>query len=135
MHNIDYTFGKRSESLNLPIFQNYFNCLSLKESPKKTSIFDFESENIFIELKTRRCLSSTYKDTMIGMNKIEFAEKNSDKDFYFCFQFLDGLFYWKFNVEEKEKLRFGKGGRWDRGKNEIKDYCYIPVHLLNNITI
>jgi len=96
-------------------------------------IFDFQSYRTYYELKTRRCKSTDYKDTMIGLNKITYAQNNYDnKDFLFLFNFTDGLFYWKFDV--KEQLNYRMGGRMDRHYgNELKEYCFIPTHLLKKV--
>jgi len=69
---------------------------------------------------------------MIGINKLNYC-KDKGKETYFCFQFQDGLFYWKYCLEDETKLRFGRGGRWDRSRIEIKDYFYIPYELLKKI--
>ena len=125
----DLKLGLSSEVNNFEIFKSFLNDPELKRT-KPFDIFDYESDKNLIELKTRRCKSDTYADTMIPMNKINFC-KTTNKTVYFFFQFIDGLFYWKYN--DFEKLRIGNGGRCDRGINEFKTYCYIPVQLLEKI--
>ena len=44
------------------------------------------------------------------------------------FKFTDGLYYYEYN--KSDNLEYGMGGRKDRGRNEIKDYCYIPIKYL-----
>ena len=70
---------------------------------------------------------------MIGLNKIKYAQSNPDKDFYFVFAFTNGLYYWKYNADDK--LNYRKGGRIDRGYKEIKEYAYIPISLLTYISL
>ena len=123
----DVKFGFEMEKENFERLKSFLNC-DLKQN-KRYDIFDYESENHLIELKTRRCNSTTYKDTMIPINKIDFC-KTTEKDAYYFFQFNDGLFYWKYSNDDLEKLRFDKGGRVDRSRIEIKQYCYIPYELL-----
>ena len=129
--NKDLSFGIQSESDNYEIIKGVVNCPTL-EKTKRGCIFDFESENILVELKTRKCISTKYKDTMIGLNKLNYS-KSKGKDTYFFFKFDDGLFYWKYNTQEEGRLRFGRGGRYDRGRVEENNYFYIPTDLLTKI--
>ena len=65
---------------------------------------------------------------MVGYNKIKIAEDDETKTKYkFLFLFTDGLYEWEF---EKDNYLIKDGGRWDRGKNEIKKYCYINIENL-----
>ena len=125
----DYSKGTTHEKEMLPILQEYFNDATLHLT-SKTHIFDFKGENKLIELKKRNFNSDKYADTMIGINKIAYCT-NKDIDYYFVFSFVDGNYIWKYNNEDK--LNYRRGGRWDRGRNEIKDYCYIPISLLKKI--
>ena len=122
----DYQTGSQHEILMLPKLQEYFNDATLQLT-SKTCIFDYEGEKKFIELKKRSFNSSKYVDTMIGINKIAYCT-NKDIDYYFCFSFTDGDFIWMYN--DDDQLNYRSGGRRDRGYNEYKDYCYIPVNLL-----
>jgi hypothetical protein len=122
----DFIFGLAQEDVLLEVIKKKFGNDIIKT--KERSIFDYESDNILVELKSRRVKKDTYPDTMIGINKINFASK-SDKEVYFAFQFTDNLYYWKYDKDEL--LNFRGGGRSDRGKNEYKQYCYIPIKLLS----
>jgi hypothetical protein len=128
----DYIVGRANEITYLPYIQRELKDPTLKHTSKK-DIFDFIGENKLVELKSRNFDCYKYPDTMIGLNKIEFAKANPDKEYYFCFLFTDGLYYWKYN--EDDKLNYRSGGRFDRGYNEIKQYAYIPISLLKNISI
>jgi len=63
--------------------------------------FDFKvnDKKILIELKSRRVNKDRYDTTIIGKNKIDYAmEKyNEGYELYFCFNFTDGLYYFKFD--------------------------------------
>ena len=122
----DYNTGSMHEKVMLPKLIEYFNDATLQLT-HKTCIFDFKGDNKFIELKKRTFNSDKYPDTMIGINKIAYC-KNKDTDYYFVFSFTDGDYIWKYNNEDK--LNYRSGGRRDRGYNEYKDYCYIPINLL-----
>ena len=71
---------------------------------------------------------------MIGLNKIEYARKHPDKTFIFLFRFIDGLYQHIFDQKKNYTVKIG--GRQDRGKDEFKQYVYIPVEdlaLLNAV--
>jgi hypothetical protein len=129
----DYIVGRQNEITHISNLQKAFNDPNLKHTERKTDIFDFYSENKFVELKSRNFEHNKYPDTMIGINKINYAKANPEREYYFVFSFTDGLYYWKYNDEDK--LNYRKGGRYDRGYNEIKDYAFIPINLLKNISI
>ena len=119
----DFETGIFSENEILPIIRNHFS-ENIEKIQNKYAVMDFESESSFIELKTRACWSHTYPDTMIGMNKIKFA-KYCEKNVYFLFRFIDGIFYWKYDKNNKDQFRVGTGGRSDRGRSEYASYAYI----------
>jgi hypothetical protein len=128
-----FKFGKEHEEKFAETFKAKFD-KNLEKTKKRYSLFDFTSEDTYLELKSRRCGSATYKDTMVGKNKFDFAEKLENKSVYFCFSFTDGLFYWKYDKEQLALITFKKGGfRNPSGRWEIKDYAFIPINLLVNI--
>ena len=131
--NSDYIVGRASEEKYLPCLQNAFNDETLSHTKCKSDIFDYIGNNKYIELKTRSFEHTKYPDTMIGLNKIKYAQANPDKEFYFVFAFTDGLYYYKYNPDDI--LNYRKGGRVDRGYNEIKEYAYIPIFLLTYISL
>ena len=67
---------------------------------------------------------------MIGLNKIKRAQK-LNKDTYFIMLFDNGMYSYKYNADDK--LNYRSGGRRDRGINEFKKYCYIPMDLFIKI--
>lgn len=126
----DMKFGIEKEINQLDLIKSAID-INLKRSIKKNAIFDYYSDNTLVELKSRRNNHNTYPTTMVGYNKIEHANKFPEKEAYFCFCFLDGLYCYKYNKDDKLEVRLG--GRRDRGKDEIKEYCYIPISLLRKI--
>ena len=130
---IDLKFGEEKEVGELNTLQNTFS-KNLKRVNDKYFLFDFTSDTCYVELKSRRNTHNKYPDTMIGKNKIDYAEK-SDKDVFFCFSFTDGLFYWKYNKTDIENgnVEFRLGGRNDRGKEEYKNYAFIKNSILIKI--
>ena len=124
-----YLKGKNHEDEHFIFLQEYFNEPSLKQT-KRFSTFDYNSDNIIIELKKRNFDSNKYPDLMIGLNKIKRAQK-LNKDIYFVMDMDDGLFCYKYDINDK--LNYRSGGRRDRGINEFKEYCYIPMNLFTKI--
>ena len=126
----EYNKGKENEDNHFLFLQEYFNDPTLKQTTKKFSTFDYNSDNIIIELKKRNFDSNKYPDLMIGLNKIEKAKK-AKKDIFFIMDMDDGLFCYKYDINDK--LNYRSGGRRDRKINEFKQYAYIPIELFTKI--
>jgi len=133
LFNNDYNFGIESEKDLLSKLQIQFDS-DLKLSSSNYSLFDFESNSTYVELKTRRCTKGYYRSTIVGMNKINYAiyskHLNIDTKIYFVFRFIDYICYWEFNEEEMMKLKQSKITRNDRNKIEQAQYLEIPINLL-----
>jgi hypothetical protein len=124
----DRKFGNTEEELNLPIISKFLN-LELKKT-NKYFVFDFESDTVYVELKSRRNAKAQYPTTIVGKNKLDYAE-TCGKDVFFFFKFTDGLYYWKYDKSMiGDKIKIARGGRRDRFRIEMKEYGYIPVELL-----
>lgn len=128
----DLDFGMKKEISEIEKIRNKFS-KSLKPT-NNFFVFDYVSPECYIELKARRNKLNTYPDTMVGKNKMDYAE-TADRPVYFVFSFIDGLYYWKYNKEDitNGNVRFSVGGRCDRGKAEYKDYAYISTNILEMI--
>jgi hypothetical protein len=136
MNNIkknDLIFGNLQEKEVLKILKLNFDD-TLKKTSNNYFVFDFESENCYIELKSRRINHNKFNDTMIGINKLKFAETCS-KSVFFVFSFTDGLYYWKYNKEDinNNNITFREGGRIDRGRDELKNYAFIKIKILKKL--
>jgi len=123
----DINFGKSKEKELLQTIQDKFG-EDLKPSGDTFAPFDFVSDTTEVELKSRTCKKDTYRDTMIGVNKIYHARKNSNKEFYFCFNFTDGLYYFNHSNTYKYNCRFSAPSK--REATPRKTYAYIPVSEL-----
>jgi hypothetical protein len=127
----DRLLGNATEKELLPVLSKYFN-LSLTPT-ERYFVFDYISATTYIELKTRRTPKAQFPTTLIGKNKIDYAD-TCGKDVYFVFNFSDKLCYWKYDRNDiGDKVKFGRGGRFDRGRPEVKDYAYISTDLLIDI--
>ena len=125
----DSKYGTEKEEELLPKLEEKFGKLN---KLSKYSVFDFENDKVIIELKSRKCSISKYPTTIVGKNKIDKGIVQT-KEVYFFFNFDEGLYYWKLDENLIGNVRFGEGGRRDRGKVEVKEYCYIPCELLIKI--
>jgi hypothetical protein len=89
---------------------------------------------VSIELKTRRCESTAYEDTLIWSNKLGEAwnrfYKNWEETLFF-FQFIDWLFY--INALDYLPKREYKLQRWDRGIDSKKGWIYFNLKDLIKI--
>jgi hypothetical protein len=122
----DLQFGLNKEMQLLPVLKDYLKDNTLYKL-ENSNVFDFKGDNKYIELKSRNNNYDKYPSTMIGMNKIHKASTLTE-NVYFFFNFVDGLYYWLYNKDYELEIK--RSGRWDRGRAEIKNYCYIPIELL-----
>jgi hypothetical protein len=125
-----YNKGKEHEDEHFIFLQEYFNDPTLKQTKKIFSTFDYNSDNIIIELKKRNFDFGKYEDYMIGLNKIKRAQK-LNKDIYFIMLFDNGMYSYKYNADDK--LNYRISGRRDRGFLEFKQYAFIPKELFIKI--
>ncbi len=123
---MDLNQGLRMEDALHPVLENKFGKLN---KTKQYDTFDFINDKYVLELKTRNINYGQYPSLMFGKNKLDEAKKINDKDIYFLFKLKDGLYYWQYKEGE---YKIAKGGRRDRGKDEIKDCCFIDNEYLKN---
>ena len=128
----DRQFGWENETEILEKLQTYFKDPSIRKTPNQFDEIDFEGENISIELKTRRNLSTLYPTTMIGINKIRYARKNKNTT-YFVFKFTDCTKRIRFRNKLFKTFDREWKTRYDRGYPERGLYVMIPMYLLKLI--
>ena len=95
-----YNKSKEHEEEHFIYLQEYFNDPTLKKTTKKFSTFDYNSDNIIIELKKRNFDFGKYPDLMIGLNKIEKAKK-AKKDINFIMDCNNGMYSYKYEINDK----------------------------------
>lgn len=126
--NKEYKYGLKGELACSELICNKFN---VKKNSNRWATFDYESDEYLVELKTRRCNSTQYKDVMMNAPKIDKARK-TDKKVIFVFNFLDGVFYWEF--DKNVELRTDINGRSDRGIYEEQIMYYIPIDIMTKLS-
>jgi len=132
----DRLYGKNAELDLYETIKNKFGS-DLVKVEDRYSIYDFGSSTTLIELKNRKCKKDSFRNTMIGQNKIDYLYRQNEKFnklCFCCFNFSDGLYYTPINKDTIKTFELNQnGGRRNRFKDEFKvgGYCYIPVkHLM-----
>jgi hypothetical protein len=131
----EYLFGLKKETELKDIIQIYFNTTELRKL-SKFHPFDYKTSNCFFEIKTRRTRLNDFPTTLIGYNKFVFAEALQNfENCYFIFQFIDGLYYYKYekndiNIYEQKHIY-----RRDRNETTSKYHMLIPNEKLTKIDI
>jgi hypothetical protein len=125
--NSEYGFGLKGELACNDLICEQFK---VKKNSDRWAVFDYESDECLVELKTRRIKSTQYKDVMMNAPKINKA-KETNKKVIFIYNFLDGLYYWEF--DKNITLRQDLNGRSDRGFYEEQIMYYIPINLMKKI--
>ena len=127
----DAYFGALNEDYAEMIIKEKWNIQNLNKLDKYHRM-DFHDilTNTYFEIKSRRFKHSKFKTTMIGYDKIIYAQ-SLNTDVYFIFIFEDGEYYYKYN--SNDNFLFTIGGRNDRGRGEYKQYYYIPISKLIKI--
>jgi len=128
---IDIEYGLKNEMAILELLTTHFGP-TIRKTTDKYSTFDFQGENIMIELKSRRNSSELYPTTMIGHRKIVAASDSINKNikYYYVFKFTDKIMYCEYNELDFKNFVVKRSGRKDRGRIETDDYCYIPIDYL-----
>jgi hypothetical protein len=122
----DFAYGINKEKDLIKTLSEKFGVLEKCKNPY--SLFDFYGQDCKVELKSRRCNHNTYPTTMVGNNKLNYAKKNPNTQYIFAFNFEDGLYYHKVDLQKDYIIADGGGnGR------AIKPYVYIPIEDLTKI--
>lgn len=126
----DYLLGCESERSVLSQLRVFDPTLEKTENDKHPFDFVNKVSDLYIELKTRNNTKERYATTMVSASKVKYARDHPNTDFYFAFKFTDGLYYIAYDETIFSTFEVGEGGRFDRGRPELNQYCYIPVSLL-----
>lgn len=121
----DLEFGHKEEIRIKTILEKYFGELKLLD---KYNPFDYENDEYLIELKSRRIAHNHYPTAMVNYSKI-LKTSNINKKRVIIFNYSDGLFYWYVD----NNFEIGKGGRRDRGVEEIHTMAFIKKETLKNL--
>ncbi len=104
----------------------------LKPKKAKNDPFDFDGDNLVIEVKSRRINHNKYDTLFFGKNKFDkgILYQQEGVRVVFVFNCLDGIYYWE--MDENECFH-KKGGRFDRGRPEVQMLTNVPIKYLKNL--
>ena len=128
-------------SLENPIVVAESECKAINLFKKRTGIYAKKTKakysrfdaicpisKTLLEVKNRNCNSTTYPTSIFPENKIKSWKKHfPDYSLFFICCYKNGTYFYQFN--DVDELEVSLGGRRDRGKDEIKNYYYIPISL------
>ena len=132
--------GRINENTYEPIMTQLYGEIS--KGKNEFDSIDFYGKDFMIELKSRCCNSTDFKDTMFGYNKIvradnTLAKKAKDYKVYFAFAFTDGLFIWQYNSNTYQENGGDNqkriGGTSNRGKDDYKEHYYVLIKNLKKV--
>ena len=124
----DLKFGFQQEDTLLPKICNKYGDDIFKT--EQMCRWDYESETVLIELKSRRIKKNTYPTTMIGKVKVDLMLEKG-KRVIAIFKFTDGVYEIEITADNICKFLTQVGGRSDRGVDERDLYYYIPIEILS----
>jgi hypothetical protein len=128
----DVVFGLNNEPIVIDKLTKYFN-EPIEKTKDKYCRYDAVSSTTKYEIKSRRCLYSTYSTTILPVHKI--VEKD-DSRLVLVFHFTDGLFYIVYKKElfdtfETKHITYYRSG----GLNSPVLHFMIPTKELTKIEI
>jgi hypothetical protein len=102
----------------------------------KYSIIDFIShkDKLIFELKSRNCSHNKYPTTLIGYNKLQYADTH-DYNFIMLFFFNDGLYYCNYSDKLNYELKKFKRNDISNYSYQEKEYAFIPINQLSKFNL
>lgn len=127
----DLAYGTSNEQTHQTTLESFFNTKLSRRGGYSTFDYD-DGATLFVELKSRRIPHNKYPTAIIGANKVEVAEKNPTRNYWFCYAYEDGMYgieYKKEVFDTFEHTEYSRGERADYHNNS--QHCYfIPSGLL-----
>ena len=147
--DIDYEIGKQSEQESHPDLNNIFKT-DLIHDPEQFAHFDFFSDKIFVELKTRpntkfngEYFIHTKKDgTTCILDTLYFdvpkkwqayKYRNTDKKFFIVWKCSGEYFYWKINHDKKDYYIENQFRDVGHGYNQERNVVNVKIHALTRV--
>ena len=114
----DLKFGFANEEAMIDALRKLPNCENINKTKDQFDAIDFESQDTFLELKSRRIKHNQYPTALIGCNKISKICNNGKSNNYLCWNYLDGLYYMKYDSNQfktltPEEQRVFRDGKWE----------------------
>jgi hypothetical protein len=124
----DYIWAEEQEKIVYPIVKEYFEDVENLKKGNRYSPYDYWTDDIDFELKSRKNRYNQYPSTMITKNKIT----GTDKALILLFNFTDGLYFIQYNQELFSNFKINNFSRANVGWDE-KEHVYIPIEHLELI--
>jgi hypothetical protein len=131
----DLEMGFNNEQLALPRLERHLDTNLRVRGQYAVLDFSNQTENVFVELKSRRIPHNAYATTIITKNKVDVCA-DPNKRYYFAYLYTDGLYIIQYNKELFDT--FERNEAYQRGfrtgaTNNPQSIVYIPVNLLTKI--
>jgi hypothetical protein len=134
----DLAFGITHENTLIPRLQSQFHTELLRGAGKYSRMdYHNPTKTLFIELKSRRIRHDAYPTAIIGLNKVEFCADPA-KEYYFVFNYTDGLYYIKYEKELFDTFEIDRNYRRTfraDAYNPIQQVVKIPVQHLRRFSV
>ena len=130
----DYNFGISSEMTNKNVLEKVFQTTFTRRGGMVT--FDYDNldtptkpTTIYAELKTRRIKHNAYPTALIGANKVWVASQNPNAEYWFVYNYTDGIYGIKYDKELFSSFNHGDFQRGERpDKTDLPQDCYFIPH-------
>tara|TARA_R100001463_G_scaffold59694_1_gene112046 strand:- start:1300 stop:1692 length:393 start_codon:yes stop_codon:yes gene_type:complete len=88
---------------------------------------------VLCEVKTRNCKKNKFNRSMIGANKIKYAERNFPTyDFLIVLEYTDGIYYYLYNKYDDHKVKISG---YKNGIAENRPYYFIHKDLWEKLCL
>ena len=132
----DLSYGTTKEMETKPVLEKFLNTELVVKGGFHPFDFHNKTNTVYLELKSRRFNHDKYPTTMIGLNKVEYAKKNPGCDYWFAYNFEDGVWAVKYDPalfdSFEVKTDFRRSYRADCA-NYNQRIVYIPIANLTKI--
>jgi hypothetical protein len=127
----DLAYGTTNEQTQQTRLEKFFNKKLNRRGGYSTFDYD-DGATLFVELKSRRIPHNKYPTAIIGANKVETAEKNPNRAYWFCYAYEDGIYGIKYSKEVFDTFQHEDYSRGERADYHNRpQHCYfIPSDLL-----
>jgi len=131
----DYSFGVDQEKKTLGLIEKHLSVKLFARGGYATMDFD-DGKNLYVELKSRKIRHDKFPTTLIGANKVQFAEQSPSRECWFCWNYTDGVYALKYNKELfdtfEQQHDFCRGDRPDI-VNKPQHVYWIPHKHLTKL--
>lgn len=130
----DLAYGIANERSKQTILESFFHKPLTRRGGYSTFDYD-DGATLFVELKSRRIPHNKYPTAIIGANKVEIAEKNPSRKYWFCYAYEDGMYGIPYSKELFDTFQHEEYSRGDRvDYHNTPQHCYfIPCEQLVKI--